>query len=90
MMAFRLVMVLVMVMVPISAALRLKAALHLRKICSKTMKHILDYVIEPNAKSTVLQFCWQMAVSEMPRDAQQLLTILMPDLQQGLDSGSDL
>jgi hypothetical protein len=90
MMVFRLIMIVAMVMVPVSAALRLKAALHFRKICSKTMQHILDHVIEPNAKSTVLQFCWQMAVSEMPCDAQQLLTILMSDLQQGLDSGSDL
>jgi hypothetical protein len=91
MMVLHLIMIVVVVaMAPISSAFGLKVVLHLRKLCSEAIKHILDHVIGPNAKNAISQFRWQMTVSEMPCDAQQLLAILMSDLDQRLDSGSDL
>jgi hypothetical protein len=90
MMVFHLIMIVVVAMASISSPFGLKVVLHPRKLCSKTMKHILDHMIGPNAKNAISQFRWQMTVSEMPCDAQQLLAILMSDLDQKLDSGSDL
>src|ERR1700745_1299586 len=79
-----------MIMVAVSAALRLKTGLHVFKIRSKAVKHILNHMIRPNTKNVVSDFCWQMTVSEMPRDAHEALEIFMPDLNKRFSSRSDL
>jgi hypothetical protein len=79
-----------MIMVAVSAALRLKTGLHVCKIRSKAVKHILNHMIGPNTKNVVSDFCWQMTVSEMPRDAHEALEIPMPDLHKRFSSRFDL
>jgi hypothetical protein len=79
-----------MIMVTVSAALRLKTGLYVCKIRSKAAKHILNHMIGPNTKNVVSDFCRQMTVSEMPRDADEALEIPMPDLHKRFSSRSDL
>src|ERR1700758_4178360 len=79
-----------MIMVAVSAALRLKTGLHVCKIRSEAVKHILNHMIGPNTKNVVSDFCWQMTVSEMPRDAHEALEIPMPDLHKRFSSRFDL
>jgi hypothetical protein len=90
MMMLGLIMLVVMIMVTVSAALRLKTGLHLCKIRSKAMKHILNHVIGPNTKSVVSNFCRQMTISEMPRDGHEPLNSPMPDLHKRFSGGYDL
>jgi hypothetical protein len=85
-----LALLVAMIMVTVSAALRLKTGLHVCKIRSKAVKHILNHMIGPNTKNVVSDFCWQMTVSEMPRDAHEAREIPMPDLHKRFSSGSDL
>ena len=90
MMMLALIMLVVMIMVAVSAAFGLKTGLHVFKIRSKAVKHILNHMIGPNTKNVVSDFCWQMTVSEMPRDAHQALEIPMPDLHKRFSSRPDL
>jgi hypothetical protein len=85
-----LALLVAMIMVTVSAALRLKTGSHVCKIRSKAVKHTLNHMIGPNTKNVVSDFCWQMTVSEMPRDAHEALEIPMPDLHKRFSSGSDL
>src|ERR1700758_2486617 len=68
----------------VSAAFRLKWDLHLYKICSESKEHILDHVVRPNAKDLVSNFSRQMPISQMPREARQLIGIFMSDFDNEL------
>jgi hypothetical protein len=58
------VIVVVMVaVVGVSAAFGLEGGLHLYKIRSEAMEHILDHVVGPNAKNLVSNFSRQMPIS---------------------------
>src|ERR1700751_5698680 len=85
-----LALLVAMIMVTVSAALRLKTGLHVCKIRSKAVEHILNHMIGPNTKNVVSDFCWQMTISEMPRDANESFEIPMPALNKRFSSGSDL
>jgi hypothetical protein len=63
----------------VSAAFRLEWDPHLCKICSEAEEHILDHVVGPNAKNLVSNFSRQMPISQMPREASQLVGVFMPD-----------
>src|SRR4029077_10127235 len=82
------VIVVVMVaVVAVRAAFRLEGGLHLYKICSEAMEHILDHVVGPNAKNLVSNFSRQMAIPKMPGKAQKLIGILMPDFDHKFGRG---
>jgi hypothetical protein len=68
----------------VSAAFRLERDLHLYKICSEANEHILDHVVRPNAKNPVPNFSRQMPISQMPREARQLIGIFMSDFDNEL------
>jgi len=85
------VIVVVMVaVVAVSAAFGLEGGLHLYKICSEAMEHILDHVVRPNAKNLVSNFSRQMAIPKMPGKAHKLIGIFMPDFDNKLSSGLNL
>jgi hypothetical protein len=73
----------------VSAAFGLERGLHLYKIRSEAMEHILDYVVGPNAKNLVSNLSRHMPVAQMPRKAHQLIGIAMSDLDNGLRRGLD-
>jgi hypothetical protein len=68
----------------VSAAFGLERDLHLCKICSEAKEHILDHVVRPNAKNLVSNFSRQMPISQMPREARQLVGIFMSDFDNEL------
>src|ERR1700751_2544025 len=83
-----LALLVAMIMVTVSAALRLKTGLHVCEIRSKAVKHILNHMIWPNTKNVVSDFCWQMTVSEMPRDAHEARETPIPPPPKRSSSGS--
>jgi hypothetical protein len=68
----------------VSAAFGLERDLHLCKIGSEAKEHILDHVVGPNAKNLVSNFSRQMPISQMPREARQLIGIFMSDFDNEL------
>ena len=70
--------VMVMILAAVSAAFRLEGGLHLHKIRSEAMEHILNHMVGPNVKNLVSNFGRQMPISQMPREAHELTEILMP------------
>jgi hypothetical protein len=68
----------------VSAAFRLEWDPHLCKICSEAEEHILDHVVGPNAKNLVSNFSRQMPISQMPREASQLVGVFMLDFDNEL------
>ena len=73
------VMVVMVAVAAVSAAFGLEGGLHLHKIRSEAMEHILDHVVGPNAKNLVSNFSRQMPISQMPGKAHELIGIFMPD-----------
>jgi len=80
----------VMVAITIGAALRLERGLHVAKLRSEAMEHVLNDMIGPNAKSIVANFSRQMPVSQMPGKAHELIGVVVSDLDDGLRSGLNL
>jgi hypothetical protein len=70
--------------VAIGAAFRLEWGLHLPKICSETVEHILNHMIGADAKNLFSNFRRQMSISQMPGKAHKLMGVLMPDLDNKL------
>jgi hypothetical protein len=68
----------------ISAAFGLERGLYPCKVCSEAKEHILDHVVRSNAKNLVSNFSWQMPISQMPREARQLIGIFMSDFDNEL------
>src|SRR5262245_31673046 len=54
------------------------------------MEHLLDHVIGPNAKNLIANFSRQMPISQIPREAHELVGVLMPDFDDKLRGGFDL
>ena len=84
------IMVMMVAMAAVSAAFGLERRLHLHKIRSETMEHILDHMVRPNAKNLVSNFSRQMPISQMPREAHKLIGIFVPDFDNHLRSGQNL
>jgi hypothetical protein len=74
----------------VSTAFRLEGNLRRYKIRSKTPEHLLDHMIGPNAKNPASNFSRQMAVSQMPGKAHQLIGIFMSHFDNKLRSGLNL
>jgi len=74
----------------VSAALGLERSLHLHKIRSETLEHILDHVIWSNAEDLVPKFRRQMPIAQMPSKTHKLIGILMPDFKNKLRGGLNL
>jgi hypothetical protein len=68
----------------VSTPFGLKRSLHPCKICSEAKQHILDHVVGPNAKNLASNFSRQMPISQMPRQASQLVGIFMSDFDNEL------
>jgi hypothetical protein len=83
-------MAVMMAVTAVSAAFGLERGLHLYKIRSEAMEHILDHMVGPDAKSLVPNFSWQMSVSQMPSKAHQLIGLSMPDFDNKLRGGPNL
>jgi hypothetical protein len=82
-----MVMPIVVVMMLISAvraAFWLEGRLDPCEVCSKAKEHILDHMIGPNAKNMAANFDRQMAISQMPGKARQLIGFFMPDFDNEL------
>jgi hypothetical protein len=86
----RVIMVAMVAVAAVSAAFGLEGGLHLYKIRSEAMEHILDHVVRPNAKNLVSNFSRQMAIPKMPGKAHKLIGIFMPNLNNKLRSGLNL
>jgi len=90
MMMFIFIVVVMVAVTAVSAAFGLEGGLHLYKIRSEAMEHILDHVVGPNAKNLVSNFSRQMPISQMPGKTHKLIGIFMPDLYNELRSGLNL
>jgi hypothetical protein len=62
-------MVAMVAVAAVSAAFGLEGGLHLYKIRSEAMEHILNHMVGPNAKNLVSNFGRQMPISQMPSKA---------------------
>jgi hypothetical protein len=74
----------------VSAAFGLEGGLHLYKIRSEAMEHILDHMVRPNAKNLVSSFSRQMPISQMPSKAHKLIGIFVPNFDKKFHSGLNL
>jgi hypothetical protein len=83
-------MVVMMAVTAVGAAFGLERSLHLYKIRSEAMEHILDHMVGPDAKSLVSNFTRQMSVSQMPSKAYELIELSMPDFDNKLRGGPNL
>jgi hypothetical protein len=77
-------------MLIVCATLRLEGRLHLYKIRSEAVEHLLDNMVRANAKNLVSNFSRQMPISQMPRKAHKLIGIFVPDFDNKLRSGPNL
>jgi hypothetical protein len=68
----------------VGAAFGLERDLHPCKIRSEAKEHILDHVVRPNAKNLASNFSRQMPISQMPREARQLIGIFMSNFDNEL------
>jgi hypothetical protein len=89
-----MVMAVVMVMVVIvcgtvGAAFGLESSLDFIQRGSKTEQHFFNHVIGPDTQGIFADFRREMAISKVPGEPHQLVTICMPDFHQGFSSGSD-
>jgi hypothetical protein len=84
------IMIVMVAVTAVSAALGLERNLHLYKIRSESMEHLLDHMVGPNADNLVLNFNWQMPISQMPGKPRKLIRVFMPDLDNRLHSGLNL
>jgi hypothetical protein len=80
----------VVMMATVCATLGLEGRLHLYKIRSEAVEHLLDDMVGPNAKNLVSNFSRQMPISQMPRKAHKLIGIFVPDFDNKLRSGPNL
>jgi hypothetical protein len=74
----------------ISAAFGLERDLHLYKFCSEAKEHILDHVVRSDTKNVLSNFGRKMSISQMPREARQLIGIFMSDFDNDLRRGVNL
>jgi hypothetical protein len=82
--------VMIVIITAVSSAFRLERGVHLYKLRSEAMKHLLDHMVGPNAKNLVANFSRQMPISKMPGEPHELIGFFMPDFDYGLRSGLDL
>jgi hypothetical protein len=80
----------VVMMATVRATLGLEGRLHLYKIRSEAVEHLLDNMVRANAKNLVSNFSRQMPISQMPRKAHKLIGIFVPDFDNKLRSGPNL
>jgi hypothetical protein len=80
----------VAVVAAVRAAFRLERSLHLHKLRSEAMEHLLDHMVRPNAKNLVANFSRQMPISQVPGKAHELIGFFMLDFDHGLHGGPDL
>jgi len=79
-----MVVVVMVTVITIGSALGLEGSLHLHKICSETVKHILNDVVRADAQNSVSNFRRQMSISEVPGKTRKLTGILMPNFDNKL------
>jgi hypothetical protein len=60
------IVVMMVLIADVGAPLRLKRGVNLHKLRSETTKHLLDYMIRPDAEDMLANFSRQMSISEMP------------------------
>jgi hypothetical protein len=84
------IMVVIVAVVAVGSAFRLERGLHLNKLRSEAMEHLLDHMVWPNAKNLIANFSRQMPISQMPGKAHELIGFFMPDFDHSLRSGPDL
>src|SRR5215470_1990009 len=88
------IMIVAMVMAAIvgdavSAAFGLKGSLDLVECCSETLQHFLNHVVGSDAQSAFANLGGQVAVSKMPGESHQLVTVVMPHFHQRLGGTSN-
>ncbi len=84
------IMFMMVTITAVSAAFRLERGVHLYKLRSEAMKHLLDHMVGPNAKNLVANFSRQMPISKMPGKPHELIRFFMPDFDNGFRSGLNL
>ena len=72
-------MMFVVVAVTVSTAFWLEGGPNVLKIRPQATEHIFYYMIGPNKKNMVSNFCRQMPITQVPCKAHELDRILMPD-----------
>jgi len=90
MLVFQEMRFMAMTMSTIGAALGLKGTVCPRQFCSESAEHFLDHMVWSNAKYMFANLCWQMAVSQVPREAHKFAAILMSDFYNQLWCGLNL
>jgi hypothetical protein len=80
----------IVVMAAVRTTFGLEGGLHLHELRSKAMKHIFDHMVGANTKSVVSNFSRQVAVSQMPRKAHELMGIFVSDFHNQLGSSLNL
>jgi len=89
-----IVIVIVVMMVPsswrVSAGLRIERRLDRFDVTAEAFDHVPDDVIGANANAVAKQLHRQMAIAEMPGDADQFTLVMGVDFQQWLRPGADM
>jgi hypothetical protein len=74
----------------VSPPFGLKGRLDVNEVRSKAMEHLFDDVVGPNAKKVATNFSGQMPISEMPRQADELMGIFVSDFHNRLRGSLNL
>jgi hypothetical protein len=82
-------MVVMVAITAVGAAFRLEWGLHLFKLGSEAMEHLLDHMIRTNAKNVVANFSRQMSVSQVPGETYELIGVVVSDLDNCLRGSTD-
>src|SRR4029077_6666416 len=73
----------------VGAAFGLESSLDFVQCGSKTVQHFFNHVIGADTQGVFADFRREMAISKVPGEPHQLMTICMLDFHQGFSSGSD-
>jgi len=73
-----------MACIGVGTTLGIEGRLDLDHARAKALHHRLDDVVAADAQALGHDLRWQMAVAEMPADADQMMRIVAPDLQERL------
>jgi len=75
-----IVMIVAMVVTTaIGATLGLKRCLDFFKFGPKTMQHLFDHMVAPDAEGVSANLGGEMAISKMPRQSHQLMGVFVSD-----------
>jgi len=87
MLVFQEMRFMAMNMFAVGAALGLEWYMCPRQFRPESAEHFLNHMVRSNAKYMFANLCWQVPVSQVPREASKFTAILMSDFHNQLWCG---